>query len=86
MKKEMIALEENKTWDLVLFFSRKESSWISVGVHCEANLEGSLARLKTCLVAKRYPQTYKMNYKDTFSSGAKLTSMQILVSLVAIHH
>ena len=45
------------------------------------NHDGSLARLKICVVAKGYSQVYEMDYQDT-SPVAKLTSMQILASLV----
>ena len=39
------------------------------------NPNGSLAHLKAHLVAKGYSQVYGMNYQDTFSSVAKMTSV-----------
>ena len=50
------------------------------------NLDGSFARLNTGLVAKGFSQVYEMDFEDTFSSVAKLTSVHILVSLVVTHH
>ena len=44
-----------------------------------------IARLKTCLVSKGYAQTYGVDYFDTFSLVAKLTSIWLFISLVATH-
>jgi len=35
-------------------------------IHCELNLDGSLAHLKACLVDKRYSHVYRIDYQDTF--------------------
>ena len=48
--------------------------------------DGTLARLKARLVAKGYPQTYGVDYQDTFSSIAKVASVWLLISLATIHH
>ena len=45
------------------------------------NLDRSVARLKACLVAKGYAQTYGVDYFDTFSLVAKLTSVRLFISL-----
>jgi len=37
-------------------------------------------------VAKGYPQTYGVDYQDTFSSIAKVASVWLLISLATIHH
>ena len=51
----------------------------------KVNPDGSMARLKARLVAKGYAQTYGVNYSDTFSSVAKLTSIRLFISLAATH-
>ena len=49
------------------------------------NHDGSVARLKTHLVAKGYAQTYGVNYFDTFSPLAKMKSIRLFISLAAYH-
>ena len=47
------------------------------------NPDRSVARLKARPVAKGYAQTYGVDYSDTFSPVAKLTSVRLHISLVA---
>ena len=47
------------------------------------NHDGSIARLKVCLVAKGYAQTCRIDYFDIFSPVAKLTYVLLFISLVA---
>ena len=42
-----------------------------------------LERLKTRLVAKGYAQTYGVDYSETFSPVAKLSSVRLFISMAA---
>ena len=52
----------------------------------KVNSDGSVARLKVHLVAKGYAQTYEVDYSDTFSPVAKLTSIRVFISMAVTHH
>ena len=49
------------------------------------NPDGSVDRLKARLVAKGYTQTYEVDYSDTFSLMAKMTSVLLFISLATCH-
>ena len=73
MIEEMDALTDNGTWDLVRLLARKKAiEWVFT---MKVNPDGSIARLKARLVVKGYAQAYGMDYFDTFSLAAKLSSI-----------
>ncbi|KAL5781163.1 hypothetical protein ACOSP7_006192 [Xanthoceras sorbifolium] len=47
--------------------------------------DGTIEKLKACLVAKRFTQTYGVDYLETFSPVARLNSIRVLMSLVIFH-
>ena len=66
MIEEMDALTDDGTWDLVCLLAGKKvigCRWVFI---VKVNYDGSIARLKACLVAKGYAQTYGVDYSDTF--------------------
>ena len=52
----------------------------------KVNPDGFIARLKARLVAKGYAQTYGVDYFDTFSPIAKMTSVQFFISLAVTYN
>ena len=81
MVEEMKALDDNGTWNLVQLPARKKVIRCCWAFAFKVNPDGSVARLKTRLVAKGYAQTYGVDFSNTFSLVAKMTSVRLFISL-----
>ena len=71
------------TMDLMPLPTKKKAIGFRWVFAVKFNPDGSVARLKTHLVAKGYAQTYGIDYSDPFSPLAKPTSIHLFISLVA---
>jgi hypothetical protein len=80
MVEEMESLQTNETWDLVEIPNGRKPI-IRKGVFKKKlNIEGQVKKFKVQLVVKGYSQ---VEFGDTFSPFAKLTSIRVLMSMVA---
>ena len=81
MDEEMRALIQNQTWEVVDLTKGKKPvgcKWVYT-LKCKS--DGSLDKYKACLVARRYTQTYGLDYQETFAPVAKMNTIRILISL-----
>eukprot|EP00253_Pinus_taeda_P022502 PITA_22502 len=83
MVDEMASLHKNVAWDLVeLPIGRKPigSKWV---FKKKTNAEGKVEKYKARLVVKGYSQVPGIDFGDIFSPVAKVTSIRLLLSVVA---
>ncbi|KAK6119431.1 hypothetical protein DH2020_046826 [Rehmannia glutinosa] len=79
MEKELQALEQNHTWDVVPLPKGKQAisnKWVFKTKH---NPDGTVERYKARLVAKGYHQVYGVDYLDSFSPVAKMDTVRVLI-------
>jgi hypothetical protein len=84
MDEEMVALNANAIWELVVLLEDKKvigCKWVYKVKH---NADGFVSRYKARLVAKGYAQTYSIDYEKTYSPVAKMTTVRAIIAMTTI--
>ncbi|MCO5615093.1 hypothetical protein L7F22_069382 [Adiantum nelumboides] len=83
MNEEMDALYGNETWELATFPKGKKPIGCRWVYKIKHNSDGSVSKYKARLVAKRYAQTYGIDYEEMFAPIVKMTTIRAIIAVAA---
>jgi len=83
MVDEMASLHKNEAWDLLELLAGRKPIASKCVFKKKKNVEGKVEKYKARLVAKGYSQVPGIDFGDIFSPVSKVTSIRLLLSIVA---
>ena len=84
MASKIAALEANQTWVITPLPPYKRAIGCKWVYRVKYNADGSLDRYKARLAAKGFTQQASLDFTDTFSPVAKLTTVKTLLAISAV--
>jgi hypothetical protein len=81
MDEKMATLDANAIWESIVLPEDKKVIGCKWAYKVKHNENGSVSRYKARLVAKGYAQTYGIDYEETYSPIAKMTTTKVIIAM-----
>ena len=91
MQEEFKSLQDNETWEMVPFPSKRKLVQCKWVYRTKVDTNGSDIKYKARLVSKGFSQVQGVQYTETFALVAKMDSIKLVLAIVAskqweVHH